>query len=131
MVGMFQKQGRLSGREKAALLLASLGPTHTKELEKQFSTGELKKLRTALKKTKIDRFQGDYNNRREMKVLEEVVRYGVNKRFIKVTGDLLSKDEWAVTHAPPTIQDAREASVIELVKKNEEGAAAIIKMWLS
>lgn len=128
---MFQKQARLSGREKAALLFASLGPTHTKELEKELSTKDLKKLRTALKRTKIDPYRREYNDGRETKVLEEVVRYGVKNRFIKVTSDLLNKDDWAASHPLLSAREAREVSIANLIKQNEEGAAAIIKMWLS
>lgn len=122
-MGLFEKQARLTGRDKVALLMASLGVVNTKGLIKYFSTRELKKIRVALKKVKV------YNKNRELRVLEEAVRYGFDKRLTNADPIILNQDDYAKLHAMDSVRRQQQEKQAGLIK-NADTVANVISKWI-
>ena len=72
----FIKQVRLSGKEKAAILLGELGYT-TETLCKYFSDSELKKIKRGFAS-----LGGQYNVDLENSVLEETCAFGISRNIL-------------------------------------------------
>lgn len=122
-MGLFEKQARLTGRDKVALLMASLGNVNTQGLIRYFSTRELKKIRSALKRVRV------YNSSREIRVLEETVRYGFNKRLTNADPIILNQDDYAKLHAMDTVRREHEERQMGLMQ-NADTVANVISKWL-
>lgn len=122
-MGLFEKQARLTGRDKIAVFMASLGVVNTKGLMKYFSTSELKRIRLALKKVKV------YNSGREIRVLEEAVRYGLNKRLTDADPVILNQDDYAQLHAFDAMKRAQEERQSDLLRDSDT-VASVISKWI-
>lgn len=121
---MFEKQINLTGKDKVALFLASIGTTNTKGMLKYFSTAELHKMRMALKKVKV------YTPAREIRVLEEAVRLGLNKRLCQADPVVLNQGEYAVIHANDARYEERQEQE-QYYTNNADAVAGIINKWIS
>lgn len=122
-MGLFQKQAKLSGREKAAILLASLGVVNTKEVTKHLTTSEIHKVRIALKRTQ------KLGEGREVRVLEEVVRYAINKRLTTANKVILDADAYRMLHQNDEVVLQKRAQE-ENIKRNADTVASVITKWI-
>lgn len=122
-MGLFQKQAKLSGREKTAILLASMGVVNTKEVIKHLTTNEIHKVRMALKKT---RNMGDG---REVRVLEEVVRYAINKRLTTANKVILDAEEYRALHKNDEVLAEKQAR-IDNIEQKPDTVATVITKWI-
>jgi len=84
LIKVTEKERKLSGYEKTAILLGELGPQNSDRILKilNLSTKELKKINSVLKKLNRQPVNNAQIKHNEVAVLSEAVRYGKQKGII-------------------------------------------------
>lgn len=121
----FVKQVRLSGKEKAAILLGEIGWT-TEKLCKYFTDSELNKINRGF--TSLD---GQYNVHLENSVLEETCLYGISRNILPP--DVISKAQQNAERISANYaSSARINGSGALLNNglNAQDLANVLSMWL-
>ncbi|WP_407399302.1 hypothetical protein [Treponema sp.] len=121
----FIKQVRLSGKEKAAILLGELGYT-TETLCKYFSDSELKKIKRGFAS-----LGGQYNVSLENSVLEETCAFGISRNLLPPDA-IVRAQQNAEETAARYASSARfgGADVLSNNGLKAQDLANVLSMWL-
>ena len=126
-------KGNLSGIEKAAILLAEIGPSDNSNYDALFealhlSTDEIKKLRKAMKKlgryapARANYEEGMDQIHREQAVLQEALAFGKRKGIAPNVSESKRLNK---------IVDQNETAKIQkLVAENPDDVAKVLRSWL-
>ena len=121
----FIRQVRLSGKEKAAILLGELGFT-TETLCRYFSDSELKKINKGFAS-----LGGQYNVNLENSVLEETCAYGISRNLLPpdaIARAQHNAEEMASKYAASA--KISDASLLSGNGLNAHDLANVLSMWL-
>lgn len=121
----FVKQVRLSGKEKAAILLGELGFT-TETLVKHFSDSELKKIKKGFAS-----LRGQYNVNLENSVLEEACAFGISRNILAPDTIIRAQRNAEETAARYAVSSKiNGAGVLPENGLNAKDLANVLSMWL-
>ncbi|MCQ2241316.1 hypothetical protein [Treponema sp.] len=121
----FVKQVRLSGKEKAAILLGELGYT-TETLCKYFSDSELKKIKRGFAS-----LGGQYNVNLENSVLEETCAFGISRNLLPP--DAIARAQHNAEAAAAQYAASSRLGGADLLANNglkAQDLANVLSMWL-
>ena len=121
----------LSGSEKAAILLAELGPFFNSNYDQLFgamhlSDEEIRKIRKSMKKlgrytpAKVSYEKGMEQIKQEQAVLTEALEYGVRKGIVSKT----------TTSTETTLKDFIPSEIKNIANQNPEDVANVLRSWL-
>lgn len=119
----------LTGRQKAAILFAELGVSGTKDMLEYFSSDELKKLRKSIEN--LPPYNPAFsafpkNQQKEIKVLEEVCRFGVNHKYLPK--EVLDKKDYGFVMTGSNAD--KQNSIIKQVVDNPDTISKVLRTWL-
>ncbi len=118
----FAKQGKLTGKEKAAILFSELGVSGTGGMLEYFSTAEIKKLRKALMGLPAYNI---HQVTKENRVLEETLHYGNLHGFCAVNPELLSSAQYFRLH-----ENDSKNNYMKNLSANTDAIASVLSVWL-
>ena len=122
----FAMQSSLTGVEKAAILLGELDYKARDSIMKYLKTDEIHLVRKILKKKnriKITNYERILPN--EIKVLEEVNKYGMSHRLSDVSPSLLDAGRYAKLH-----ENDDSKKFLKNLVKNPDAVANVLSVWL-
>ncbi|MBD5403546.1 MAG: hypothetical protein HDR54_04595 [Treponema sp.] len=122
----FAMQTTLTGAEKAAILFGELDYKARDSIMQYLKTDEIHLVRKILKKKNRIKIT-DYTRilPTELKVLEEVGKYGVNHRLSDVSPSLLDAQRYAKLH-----ENDDSKKFLKNLVKNPNAVANVLSVWL-